>query len=72
MDQSTQELYVSDNIIVGKGEVPAIRTEQGVVWVLPGGQRTSSQFEALTVASQIDHLIKNSRTKLKPRLRRRY
>lgn len=71
MDLSPAELFETDNVIVGKGEVPAIRTEQGVVWVLPGGQRTSSQFEALAIATEIDHIIKNSRKKIAARFRRR-
>lgn len=57
MELAQQELYETDNIIVGNGEVPGLKTEAGVVWVLPGGQRTSSRFEAIKVATELNILI---------------
>lgn len=57
MDLAQQELYETDNIIVGNGEVPGIKTEEGVVWMLPGGQRTSSRVEAIAVATQLNWMI---------------
>jgi hypothetical protein len=72
MEQEQPQFYITDNIIVGKGEVPAINTPEGVVWILPGGQRTSSSFEAIAAATEIDHIIKNSAKKLTKRHRRRY
>lgn len=57
MDLALKELYETDNIIVGNGEVPGLKTEAGVVWVLPGGQHTSSRVEAIEVATQLNWLI---------------
>lgn len=71
MDQALKELYETDNIIVGNGEVPGIKTESGVVWVLPGGQRTSNRLEAICVANQLNHLIgENFRKQTKRHFRR--
>lgn len=49
--------YVSDSIIVGNGEVPAVRTRHGVEWVLPGGVHTTSRAEATACATRLDELI---------------
>jgi hypothetical protein len=57
MDLAQKELYETDNIIVGNGEVPALVTDDGVVWVLPGGQHTSSRFEAIKVATLLNIMI---------------
>lgn len=72
MEQAQTQFYITDNIIVGKGEVPAVSTPEGVVWILPGGQRTPNKLEAICVAFEIDLIIKNSSKKLTKRQRRRY
>lgn len=57
MDQCQEELYITDNIIIGMGEVPGRRGKEGVVWFLPGGQSTSSRFKAISTAFELDRLI---------------
>lgn len=71
MEQAQQELYVTDNIIIGMGEVPARRGKEGVVWVLPGRQLTSNRIEAITAALELDRLIKSGLKKQTNRYPRR-
>lgn len=50
--------YVTDNIIVGYGEVPSVQTEQGIAWVLPGGAITHNKEEATIHAEKLDRLVR--------------
>ena len=63
--------YITHNVIVGNGEVPAVRTERGIEWVLPGGQRTRVKSEAVIVAARIDQLIKHNLPKFNRRILRK-
>lgn len=50
-------LYITDSIIIGNGEVPAIRTANGLKWALPGGKTTSNIVEAVQMAQKLDEMI---------------
>lgn len=62
-------LYITDNIIIGSGEVPAIRSKQGIVWVLPGGRHTRSQEEAIACAVQLDKLYRRNQVRRRKEIR---
>lgn len=50
--------YVTDNIIVGNGEVPAVKDPHGVLeWVLPGGLRTRCRDTAQAYAERLNDII---------------
>lgn len=51
-------LYITDNIIIGMGEVPAVTTREGIAWRLPGNKITFNRDEAIAVAEQLDRLFK--------------
>lgn len=51
------EKYITENIIVGNGEIPAIRNKQGLHWVLPGGIITTSRVTALAYAERLNDII---------------
>lgn len=49
--------YITNNVIVGNAEVPAVRTKQGIAWVLPGGKRTKDKAIAYAYAKRMDAII---------------
>lgn len=61
----SEELFVTDNIIVGMGEVPAMRTPSGLCWILPGNGITFNRQEAVDVASRLDRIIRANLSKYK-------
>lgn len=60
--------YVTDNVIVGNGEVPAIRNENGVFYVLPGGRHIDCRECAETYAGRLDALITANLTAFKRKI----
>ena len=57
--QVNQDLmYITDNIIVGHGEVLAKRTHKGIVWALPGGGKTDCRDTAIEYAKGMDRIIR--------------
>lgn len=54
---NAEELFQTDDIIHGFGEVPAVHTPQGTGWVLPGRVITHNREEAAHCASRLDALI---------------
>ena len=55
--QKYAELYQSDDIIHGFGEVPAVVTPEGQGWMLPGREITFDRDEAEHHARRLDQLI---------------
>lgn len=53
-----EELYPTNDIIQGFGEVPGVYTEKGVGWVLPGRSTTYCRDTALSYAKRLDRLIR--------------
>lgn len=49
--------YVTQNIIVGNGEVPTIQHRGGLMWALPGGGKTRNIVEAYQMAKRLDEII---------------
>ena len=49
--------YKSDNIIVGNAELPAIRTNEGLCWMLPGNIAECDKNVAVKYAQQLDVVI---------------
>lgn len=60
--------YITDNIIIGNGEVPAVKTREGLKWMLPGGKFTTDRTEAVSIASQLDRIVSANLRKFKRRL----
>lgn len=55
---SANEVYQTNNIIIGFGEIFAMYTESGQLgWVLPGRVITHSKKEATHYARRLDQLI---------------
>ena len=52
--------YKSDNIIVGNAELPAIRTNKGVCWMLPGNIAECNEEAAHAYAVKLDKLISSN------------
>jgi len=61
----SEELFITDNVIVGMGEVPAMRTDRGLCWVLPGNGVTYNKDEAIEVATRLDRIIRANLKKYK-------
>jgi hypothetical protein len=55
----------TNNIIVGHGEVVAIRTNKGFKYALPGNRFTTSKTLATTVAGKLDRIIRANMQKYK-------
>ena len=53
-----QNIEFTNNIIVGYGEVVAIRTNKGFKYALPGNRFTTSKTLATTVAGKMDRIIR--------------
>lgn len=53
-----QSVEFTDNIIVGYGEVVAIKTHKGFKYALPGNRFTTSKTLATTVAGKLDRVIR--------------
>lgn len=49
--------YISDNIIVGSAELPAVKTANGVCWVVPGIGKVCDKLTAVKYAEEMDRLI---------------
>ena len=62
------ELYITDNIIIGAGEVVAVRHRKEVYWVLPGGERTYVRNEAIRYAERLDSVIRANLASYKRKL----
>ena len=57
--QVNQDLmYITNDIIIGHGEVLAKRTHKGIVWALPGGGETDCRDTAIEYAKGMDRLIR--------------
>lgn len=57
--------YTTDNIIFGMGEVPAMRTDAGLCWVLPGNGITYTKEVAIEYAKKLDKVIRANLSKYK-------
>lgn len=60
--------YQSDNIIHGSAELPAIRTDQGVCWVLPGLGVECCRESAERFAVRLDKTIQRNLRKFSRKL----
>lgn len=63
--------YQSDNIIVGSAELTAVRTKQGICWVLPGVGIECDRQVAENFATKLDVVITKNLQKYSRRLFRR-
>lgn len=63
--------YQSDNIIVGSAELTAVRTQQGVCWMLPGVGIECDRQVAEDFAEKLDKIISKNLIKYSRRLFRR-
>ena len=52
-----EELFQTDDIVRGFGEVAAVHTERGTGWLLPGRVITFDRRRAETTAMRLDFLI---------------
>jgi hypothetical protein len=55
-----RELYITDNIIIGMGELPAQRIRNKLCWVTPGGGRIHDRDEAIEYAKRLDAMIQQN------------
>lgn len=53
-----QSIELTNNIIIGYGEVVAIRTSKGFKYALPGNRFTTSKTLATTIAGKMDRIIR--------------
>jgi len=53
-----QSIELTHNVIVGYGEVIAVRTSKGYKYALPGNRFTTSRVLATTIAGKLDRIIK--------------
>ena len=60
--------YHSDNLIVGSAELPAVHTEQGICWVLPGQRVECCPEKARKAAECMDRLIAGNLKKYQRKL----
>lgn len=65
---SSSESYITDNIIVGMGEVVSIRDGETVSWVLPGGSTTHDRVEATRYAEKLDRMVSANIVQFKRKL----
>ena len=63
--------YQSDNIIVGSAELTAVRTQQGICWMLPGVGIECDRTKAEDFAEKLDQVITKNLHKYSRRLFRR-
>ena len=63
--------YISDNIIVGNAELPAVKTAKGICWVLPGKQLECDRDVAQAYAEKLNDTISSNMRKYSRRLFRR-
>lgn len=68
---SSEFEYQSDNIIIGSAELPAVRTSQGMCWILPGKGIECSREAAEAYATKLDQMISKNLHKFSRRLFRR-
>lgn len=55
---NVEELFQTDDIITGFGEVIAVKTPEGLRWALPGNHLTDDIEEARHHAQRMDALIR--------------
>lgn len=55
-----EEVYDSDDVIIGFGEVPAVQTPRGLQWILPNRELTACRDTAIRWARQMDKLIQGN------------
>lgn len=55
---SKDEIFDSNRITVGFGEVPGFPTENGTYWALPGNVITYCREEATRFATRLDRMIR--------------
>lgn len=60
--------YRSDNLIVGSAELPAVHTEHGICWALPGQRIECCTEQARKVAECMDQLIARNLKKYRRKL----
>ena len=60
MKPNQRELYITDNIIIGMGELPAQKTRHGICWITPGSGRIYDRDEAIEYAKRLDALIQSN------------
>ena len=53
-----EQIFVSQNVIVGLGEVVALEGTHPQAWTLPGGRTTTDYDEALEYAHNLDCAIR--------------
>jgi len=63
--------YKSDNIIVGSAELPAVRTREGICWILPGQGIECNREKAEAYAEKLDQVISGNLRKYSRKLFRR-
>ena len=63
--------YISDNIIVGNAELPAVKTAKGICWVLPGKQLECDRDVAQAYAEKLNDTISSNMRKYSRRLFKR-
>ncbi len=57
-DRKTKKLAEED-IVVGQGIIKAVDNDSaGTTWVIPGGQKTRSEFQAIKSATAINEAFK--------------
>lgn len=54
---NAEELFKTDDIVHGFGEVSAVRTDRGIGWLLPGREITFDREKAEATARRLDTLI---------------
>lgn len=62
------EEYLTHSIIVGNGEVPAIRDRHGLAWALPGGETTRDITVAYHTAQRLHEMVTPNLHKFQRRL----
>jgi hypothetical protein len=51
------EARKSDSVVVGFGELPAVKTDKGLCWALPGSGLICCPKAARKAAAKLDHMI---------------
>lgn len=65
-------LYVTDDIIIGMGEVPARGVGRDMHWIMPGNRKTFNRDEAIECAKKLDALIRSNALRIKQSKSKRF
>lgn len=55
-----EQIPVTQNVIVGLGEVVALDDKEPLTWSLPGGRETEDYDEAVEYATRLNTMIKSN------------